>query len=136
MIWALAVLAALSQPVIARAHGFDERYELPAPLAYFVAGAAVTVALSFLVAGLFATEIRVGGYPDQTMRIAGEQTGEVGGRLAGEGGNPHRRVVQPGEIQPALRGGVAEPLRAPQGVPLVGGAIREVGGASHERTIP
>ena len=32
------------------AHGFGERYDLPAPLGYFVAGAAATVALSFAVA--------------------------------------------------------------------------------------
>lgn len=36
-------------PVAAHAHAFGERYELPAPLSYFIAGAALTVALSFVV---------------------------------------------------------------------------------------
>ena len=49
---AWAVLAAVL-PSTAFAHGFDERYDLPAPLAYFVIGAAATVALSFLIAVLF-----------------------------------------------------------------------------------
>ena len=51
---ALAVLAVVLLPPTSLAHGFDERYDLPAPLAYFVIGAAVTVALSFLIAVLFA----------------------------------------------------------------------------------
>ena len=54
MIVALASLAALALPAAASAHGFDERYDLPAPLGYFVAGACATVALSFAVALLFA----------------------------------------------------------------------------------
>jgi hypothetical protein len=36
-------------PAAAHAHAFGERYELPAPLSYFVVGAALTVALSFVV---------------------------------------------------------------------------------------
>jgi hypothetical protein len=51
---ALAVLAAALLPATVLAHGFDERYDLPAPLGYFVVGAAATVALSFLLAVLFA----------------------------------------------------------------------------------
>ena len=39
---------------LASAHGFDERYDLPAPLAWFVAGAALTIALTFIVAIFFA----------------------------------------------------------------------------------
>ena len=35
------------------AHGFGERYDLPVPLNLFLAGAAATVALSFVVIGLF-----------------------------------------------------------------------------------
>ena len=35
------------------AHGFGQRYDLPVPLSYFVVGAAATVALSFVVIGLF-----------------------------------------------------------------------------------
>ncbi len=34
-------------------HGFGERYDLPVPLNYFLVGAAATVALSFVVIGLF-----------------------------------------------------------------------------------
>ena len=45
---ALAALASL--PGAARAHAFGERYDLPAPLGYFVAGAAAAVALTFVVA--------------------------------------------------------------------------------------
>ena len=37
----------------AHAHGFGERYDLPVPLDLFVVGAAATVALSFVVIGLF-----------------------------------------------------------------------------------
>ena len=40
-------------PSTAWAHAFGERYDLPVPLGYFVAGAAATVALSFVVAALF-----------------------------------------------------------------------------------
>jgi hypothetical protein len=46
-----AVLAWL--PTAAVAHAFGERYDLPAPLSYFVAGAAAVVALSFAAAALF-----------------------------------------------------------------------------------
>ena len=35
------------------AHGFGQRYDLPIPLSYFLVGAAATVAVSFLVIGLF-----------------------------------------------------------------------------------
>ena len=46
------------------AHGFGERYDLPIPLDYFLAGAAGAVALSFVVVGLFVRR-RPGpfGYP-------------------------------------------------------------------------
>ncbi len=44
---AVAVLCLL--PAAARAHAFGERFDLPLPLGYFVAGAAATVALSFIV---------------------------------------------------------------------------------------
>jgi hypothetical protein len=40
-------------PGTAWAHAFGERFDLPAPLGYFVAGAATAVGLSFLVAALF-----------------------------------------------------------------------------------
>jgi hypothetical protein len=51
---AMAVLTVALLPATLSAHGFDERYDLPAPLGYFVIGAAAAVALSFLVAVLFA----------------------------------------------------------------------------------
>ena len=37
----------------ALAHGFGERYDLPIPLTFFMAGAAAAVAFSFVVIGLF-----------------------------------------------------------------------------------
>ena len=50
----LLSLFALSVPASAFAHSFDERYDLPAPLGWFIAGAAATVALSLAVAAIFA----------------------------------------------------------------------------------
>jgi hypothetical protein len=47
-------LIAAVLPCAAWPHSFDERYDLPAPLAYFVVSAALTVALSFVVAVGFA----------------------------------------------------------------------------------
>lgn len=38
---------------IAHAHAFGQRYDLPIPLSYFLAGAAAAVALSFVVMGMF-----------------------------------------------------------------------------------
>jgi hypothetical protein len=43
----------LGLPLAAWPHAFGERYDLPAPLGYFVAGAAAAVALSFVVAAAF-----------------------------------------------------------------------------------
>ncbi len=37
----------------AHAHGFEERYDLPVPLVYVIAGACATVLLTFVVAALF-----------------------------------------------------------------------------------
>ena len=37
----------------ANAHGFGERYDLPIPLTYFLIGAALTVAFSFVAIGWF-----------------------------------------------------------------------------------
>src|ERR1019366_2707200 len=48
---AAATLSSL--PATACPHAFDDRYDLPAPLSYFVAGAAAAVGLSFVVAALF-----------------------------------------------------------------------------------
>lgn len=41
-------------PLAAWPHAFDDRYDLPAPLSFFVYGAAAAVVLSFVVAALFA----------------------------------------------------------------------------------
>jgi hypothetical protein len=49
-----ACLLLLSWPVEALAHGFAVRYDLPIPLGFFLAGAGATVALSFLLLGIFA----------------------------------------------------------------------------------
>lgn len=46
--------AAACRPATAWPHAFDDRYDLPAPLSYFVAGAAAAVGLSFVVAALAA----------------------------------------------------------------------------------
>jgi hypothetical protein len=48
-----AAILLLGLPLPAWPHAFGERYELPAPLGYFVAGAAAAVALSFVVAAVF-----------------------------------------------------------------------------------
>jgi hypothetical protein len=50
----LAAAALAGLPATAWAHAFDDRYDLPAPLSYFVAGAAAAVGLSFVVAALVA----------------------------------------------------------------------------------
>ena len=58
-----AVLLGVAAGLWARpafAHGFGERYDLPLPLSFFLAGAGATVALSFAVSGLF-----VKGRPDE-----------------------------------------------------------------------
>ena len=64
----VATLVGLSiSPVYA--HGFGERYDLPVPLNYFLVGAAATVALSFVVIGLF-VQRRTGNfsYPRYNLR--------------------------------------------------------------------
>lgn len=58
----------------AHAHGFEERYDLPVPLAYVVAGACATVLLTFVVAVFFVRQPMAdfpppddkGQHPDQT----------------------------------------------------------------------
>jgi len=55
-------------PAFALAHGFDERYDLPAPLRYFVFGAAATVGLSFVVIALFARGAGGAGAPATAQR--------------------------------------------------------------------
>lgn len=48
-----AAMLLLGPPLPAWAHAFAERYDLPAPLGYFVVGSAAAVALSFVVAAFF-----------------------------------------------------------------------------------
>ena len=50
----IAAAVVLGLPTAAWSHAFDDRYDLPAPLAYFVAGAAAVVGLSFIVTMVFA----------------------------------------------------------------------------------
>ena len=50
----IAFVAAMLMPGAAAAHAIAERYDLPVPLGFYVAGAAATVALSFVVIGTFA----------------------------------------------------------------------------------
>ena len=64
----VAALVSAALPSIAWAHGFDERYDLPAPLGFFIAGAAAVVGLSLLVAALFARRA-----PGATERAGGAQ---------------------------------------------------------------
>src|SRR5690349_24473105 len=46
------------------AHGFGQRYDLPVPLWLYVTGAAVAVAFSFLVVGVFVRDTyRLHAYP-------------------------------------------------------------------------
>ena len=49
----LSILCILLLPAPLYAHAFGQRYDLPIPLSYFMAGAAATVALSFVVIGMF-----------------------------------------------------------------------------------
>ena len=49
----LSILFILLVPAPVYAHAFGQRYDLPIPLSYFMAGAAATVALSFVVIGIF-----------------------------------------------------------------------------------
>jgi hypothetical protein len=52
-VWAATASMALGGVTPAGAHGFGQRYELPLPLPLYLFGAAVVVALSFVVFGLF-----------------------------------------------------------------------------------
>ncbi len=44
----IAAVIALAAPLPAQAHAFAERYDLPLPLGFYLAGAGLAVALSFL----------------------------------------------------------------------------------------
>src|SRR5262249_4453410 len=56
-LWPLAAAAALAltaEP--AYAHGFGQRYDLPIPLSFYLAGAAAVVVVTFLIVALFVRE--------------------------------------------------------------------------------
>ena len=77
LIYACLVALALGLTAApAYAHGFGQRYDLPIPLDYFLFGAGATVALSFLVIGLF---VRGGSsgfrYPRYNLLAAGRPSG-------------------------------------------------------------
>src|SRR5262249_8355462 len=59
---AAVAVACLATP--AAAHGFGQRYDLPIPLSFYLAGAAAAVVVSFVIVGLFVREApRVHPYP-------------------------------------------------------------------------
>jgi uncharacterized membrane protein len=64
--------------VSARAHGFEERYDLPVPLAYVIAGACATVLLTFVVAVFFMRQSTplsaAGAAPSAAMASAASST--------------------------------------------------------------
>jgi hypothetical protein len=56
-------------PSVLHAHGIDERYDLPAPLAYFIAGATLAVAISFVIAAVCARATPAPAAPLRFVRI-------------------------------------------------------------------
>src|SRR3954465_10113146 len=61
----------LSFPAAAYAHSIDERYDLPAPLAYFIGGATAAVAGSFVIAVLFVRARPDDAQQSRQVRITG-----------------------------------------------------------------
>ncbi len=55
ILWPAAAFAAIVWliPQMAVAHGFGEKYDLPVPLTFFVTGAGLAVALSFIIVAVF-----------------------------------------------------------------------------------
>ena len=48
----------------AQAHGFGQRYDLPLPLSFYIAGACVAIVVTFLIVGLFVRDVpRSQAYP-------------------------------------------------------------------------
>ena len=95
--WLASITAAF--PPLARAHGFDERYDLPAPLGYFVAGAVCTVALTFIIANVFARRASAGTNEDTQ---AGMKVGTPGHPTAADR-TPGERTIALGAALPWLR---------------------------------
>lgn len=71
-----AALLFLSWSAETPAHGFAVRYDLPIPLGFFLAGAAATVALSFLFLGIFATA-NPGRADDQPAYLVSNRAGAI-----------------------------------------------------------
>ena len=55
ILWPAAAFAAIVWliPQAVFAHGFGEKYDLPVPLSFFVTGAGLAVALSFIIVAVF-----------------------------------------------------------------------------------
>ena len=71
---ALAAIVALVGDIVtvatAEAHGFGQRYDLPIPLAFYIVGAGLTVAFSFVLVALFFTAERVPrDYPHLLLHV-------------------------------------------------------------------
>jgi hypothetical protein len=71
---ALAAIVALVGNIVtvatAEAHGFGQRYDLPIPLAFYIVGAGLTVAFSFVLVALFFTAERVPrDYPHLLLHV-------------------------------------------------------------------
>lgn len=61
---AIAAAAATALATPAGAHGFGQRYDLPIPLSFYLAGVAAAIVVSFVVVGLFVREVpRARAYP-------------------------------------------------------------------------
>jgi hypothetical protein len=69
----LVVALTAARPV--SAHGFGDRYDLPVPLALWVAGAAIAVALSFVVIGVCVRCAATAGYYPRVNFLAGGWVG-------------------------------------------------------------
>ncbi len=87
------------------------------------------------LARLLAPQVWVGRDPDQAVRVTHEQRGEVRRRLTCEGGDPLRCVVQAGDIKPALRRRIEQPLGAAERIRRIGSTHRQVDGLHHRKTI-
>ncbi len=62
-------LLGLATATGAHAHGFDERYDLPVPLAWVIVGACAMVALTFAAAALFARDGAAKAHRGFTLRV-------------------------------------------------------------------
>src|SRR3954466_6704169 len=67
----LAALASFGAPLFAYGHAFEERYDLPAPLAYFTTGAAAVVILSFVIAQIVVEHSNDGETPGSRRIVLG-----------------------------------------------------------------